>query len=133
MSTQNPNIVIVNSSITLKDALIDFMQSNSDYEVIVSLSEFKELVDLPLLNEVDLVLVDTITLDERSNEIIVKVKQINPGCKFIAISMFDDKVYLKDFLKMGFSGVVSKNKVTEELIGMVSRVMNGLDAFPNKN
>ena len=115
------------------DALYDFIESDTDYNIIGNVSEFKMLLKLPQLNEVDMVLVDTIILDKNSEDIIGKVKENNSECKFIAISLYDDKVYLQDYLKIGFSGMVSKNKITEELIGIVTQVMGGLNAFPNKN
>ncbi|MBS2099296.1 response regulator [Carboxylicivirga linearis] len=133
MKKQHPNIVIVNSLKSMVDALYDFIESDTDYKIIGNMSEFKKLLKLPQLNEVDMVLVDTIILDENSEDIIEKVKKNSPECKFIAISLYDDQVYLQDYLKIGFSGMVSKNKITEELIETVTQVMEGLNAFPNKN
>jgi len=115
------------------DALYDFIESDTNYKIIGNVSEFKMLLKLPKLNEVDMVLVDTIVLDKNSEDIIEKVKESNTECKFIAISLYDDHVYLQNYLNIGFSGMISKNKITENLIETVTQVMKGLNAFPNKN
>nr|WP_321409711.1 response regulator [uncultured Carboxylicivirga sp.] len=106
------------------DAIVDFIESNSEYVILGNAPDCKMLLKLPELNEADLVLIDIDILDDDSKESVSMLKTIRPDLKLIAISMYSEKVYWQDFYEAGFSAVVHKYMITEELLNAINRLIS---------
>ncbi|MEO6303496.1 MAG: response regulator transcription factor, partial [Bacteroidia bacterium] len=77
----------------------------------------------------DIVLTDINMPELSGNELVRKLKPRMPDTKFIALSMFGERSYIKDMLQAGVSGYILKNTGREELIRAIHTVYAGQEFF----
>ena len=130
MSDKIRLILVDDSKLFLKG--ISFLLSSDDrFEVIASLNSGDDLVSHPKLGLADLILLD---IEMPGMNGIEAAKQINfkhPRIFIIAITMYQDKLYLHQLISAGFKGFVSKEKVSEDLIPAIDQVYKNEYVFPS--
>lgn len=62
-------------------------------------------------------------------DLVRRLKPRLPETKFIALSMFGERSYIKDMLNAGVSGYILKNTGREELIRAIKLVVSGKEFF----
>ena len=95
---------------------------NSGIESIKSLNRF----------HCNIILVDIEMPQLDGFETAKRINIIEPEIKLVAVTMYQDKVYLRKLIESGFKGYISKSKVPENLIPTLKKVHNNQLAFPKE-
>ncbi len=122
-------IYLVDDHQMLIDGLKAIISSEKEFEIVgectLPLLAFEQIQ----LLKPDIVLTD-INMPELSGiELVRKLKPRVGNTKFIALSMFGERSYIKDMLQAGVSGYILKNTGREELVKAINLVMQGHEFF----
>ncbi len=122
-------IYLVDDHQMLLDGLKAIISSEKDFEIVGECT-------LPLLafEQIQLLKPDIVLTDINMPELsgIDLVRKLNPrmsNTKFIALSMFGERSYIKDMLQAGVKGYILKNTGREELVRAIKTVYEGNEFF----
>lgn len=122
-------IYLVDDHQMLLDGLKAIISSESNFEIVgectLPLLAFEQIQ----LLKPDIVLTD-INMPELSGvDLVRKLKPRMNDTKFIALSMFGERSYIKDMLQAGVKGYILKNTGREELVRAIKTVYEGNEFF----
>ena len=123
-------VVIVDDNVAFLEGIEALLETNDDIEVVAKFTSGKALLDYSHLNSIDLILLD-VEMPELNG--IQTAKLINyqySRIKIIAITMYQDAVYLTQLIEAGFLGFVNKTNVSDELFETIETILKGDLSFP---
>lgn len=123
-------VAIVDDNVAFLEGIEALLESDDNIEVVGRFTSGKALLAFNHLNNVDLLLLD-VEMPEMNG--IQTAKRINfeyPRIKIIAITMYQDVVYLTQLIESGFLGFVNKTDVSDELFETIDRIWKGDLSFP---
>jgi len=123
-------VVLVDDNKAFLEGLEALLENEEKFEIIGKFISGKELLKFEKLNCVDLLLLD-VEMPELNG--IQTAKLVNfdyPNMKMIAITMYQDKVYLTQLIESGFVGFVNKADVTDDLFDTIDEILKGELRFP---
>jgi two-component system response regulator DesR len=123
-------IIVVDDNRTFLAALTSFLKSFDKYEVISAFSSGASLLDNINDYDPDLILLDIEMPGLNGFEIASRLSILGNELKLIAISMYQENIYMKRLMDSGFRGFVSKNNITGQLEKVMNLVMKGEVVFP---
>jgi DNA-binding NarL/FixJ family response regulator len=124
------NTAIVDDNQAFLEGLKSLLKGDSRLRVVVSCLSGLELIEYLKKHNIDLVLLDIEMPGLNGLDTAKYINLYYPGVKIIAITMYQDKVYLRQLIELGFNGFVSKTSVSEELDDVISAVLNNELCFP---
>lgn len=125
-------IYLVDDHQMLIDGLKAIINSEPGFEIVgectLPLLAFEQIQ----LLKPKIVLTD-INMPEMSGiELVRRLNPKLPGTKFIALSMFGERTYIKDMLQVGVSGYILKNTGRDELVRAIKSVHAGKEFFSDE-
>ena len=108
-----------------------FIEDQLNYNVIGEAANGLVLVSHPLLMDADIILIDCEMPVMNGIEAAKRVNYKFPDKKMIAITMYQEKVYLNDLICAGFKGYVYKPDIVEKLGIVIKNVLNNEFDFTN--
>lgn len=122
-------IYIVDDHQMLIDGLKAIIHSEPLFEIVGECTLPLLALEQIQLIKPQIVLTD-INMPELSGiDLVRRLKPRLPETKFIALSMFGERSYIKDMLNAGVSGYILKNTGREELIRAIKLVVSGKEFF----
>ncbi len=129
--TEKLKIKIVDDNTSFCEGLKFFIENTLSYKVISIENNGKEFLDSYNYKNADIILMD-IEMPECNGFEAAKIALWSyRDLKIIAITSYEDKIYLKKLVLAGFMGCVIKEKVHTELKKAIQTVMNGKFYFPD--
>jgi DNA-binding NarL/FixJ family response regulator len=127
-------IIVVDDNQTFLEGIISLLKCKSGYQVIAKYHSGDELLKAgtKVLLNADIILIDIEMPGKNGIEVTHFLNQRFPDLKFIAITMYQDKVYLEQLVANGFRGFVNKTKVSQKLHSTINLVMNNKYVFPEE-
>jgi DNA-binding NarL/FixJ family response regulator len=126
------DVLIVDDNYKFIEAVGMFLMMKKKYSVLGSASNGRELLDHPMLQKADLILMDCEMPVMNGIEAARAVNHICPYKKLIAVTMFDDQRDLVELLGAGFNGYIYKPEIASKLESVIDRVFNDEYVFENK-
>ncbi|MBN1950109.1 MAG: response regulator transcription factor [Bacteroidales bacterium] len=124
------NIVLVDDNPTFLEGLSSMLNRRDDLHIIARYSSGQELLGERVFAAADLILLD---IEMPGLNGIQTAKQVNflfPQIKTIAITMYQDQIYLQQLIEAGFKGFVNKTMVGETLFRVIDDVLQNQFSFP---
>lgn len=118
-------IMIVDDSTAFRDALKHLLSTKPKYEVVAEAENGEQALKISAKQHLDLVLMDIEMPIMNGIEATKLMLYQNSSLKVIAITSYQDKMYLKDIISAGFKAFVNKNNVFEELEEAISDATRG--------
>ena len=122
-------LYLVDDHQMLIDGLKAILSSEKDFEIVgectFPLFAFEQIQ----LLKPDVVLTDINMPELNGIELVRKLHPRMANTKFIALSMFGERSYIKDMLQAGVSGYILKNTGREELVKAITMVSKGFEYF----
>jgi len=110
---------------TVREGLKLIFDSQDDMETIGETGNGREITELALELQPDVVLMD-ISMPELNGLIATaRLKRIAPGIKILTLTRHTDDSYLRELLQAGVSGYVLKQSPSSELLPAVRTVAEG--------
>lgn len=120
-------VVVVDDHSILLNLIKDFVNNNSDYNVVDSFKSGNQLLFAYSRGEVqfDIVLLDLFMEDGDGFQVIEELKKINPGIKIIIMTFNKQPGLLESVLKNGADGIINKSSDDKEIINALKEVNKG--------
>jgi DNA-binding NarL/FixJ family response regulator len=105
--------------------IISIFEENSEIEVIGQAYSAKQYFNEPPVTEPDVILIDINMPDMTGIELTRIIKEKNPKAKILALTMFEDLLYIQKMIQSGANGYVLKSADMQVLIEAIKTVANG--------
>ncbi len=124
-------IAIVDDHPMVIDGLVNYINSNSNIEIVATLSKVCEVPKMLSKFNPDILLMDYhFTNEEQTGmDMCILVKRDFPETKVIIISSFSDVSLIKKFIEVGASGYLLKTAGKNEFIDAIQNVYIGVESF----
>lgn len=122
--------IIVDDNSTFLEGLSSCISDDDKFEIIAKFSTGIDLLKSEALDRADLLLMDIEMPQLNGIETAKKVDYLNPSIKMIAITLYQDAVYLEQIIEAGFKGFVNKVNIPDDLFESIDSVLNGNFLFP---
>lgn len=124
------SVVLVDDHKLVRDGFVQIIEMSEKYKVIGSYSTFDEVVQSQSLMSADMLITD-ISLDSELDgfDLIKAAKSINPCCKVIIVSMFENAVYLQQAKELNIDGFIHKREASEFLLKALDEVFKNNSFF----
>ncbi len=123
-------IIIVDDSKAFRDGLKYYLQKNLHYEIIGEANDGSEFLNLPNIHHADVILMDIQMPELNGIKTAKRILWDMNYLKIIAITMYEDRAYLRELVGAGFKGFVIKNKIYKDLSAAIDKVSKGKLSFP---
>ncbi|MEN8120686.1 MAG: response regulator transcription factor [Bacteroidota bacterium] len=125
-------IMIVDDSQTFREAISHILSKNTAHQIVGEAENGKHAVEMFEKINPDLILMDIempVMNGINASKLILKK---NKAVKIIAVSNYDEKLYLKEIIDAGLIGFVNKNKVFDQLEDAITHAYIGKLYIPNE-
>ncbi len=118
-------LIIVDDHQMFREGLVNLLSGSGKVEVLAQAKNGKEAVEKALQLKPDVVLMDIGIPIMNGVEATKKILQENTDIKVLALSMHENKEYIKDILDAGASGYILKNSPFDQLLSAILSVSEG--------
>jgi DNA-binding NarL/FixJ family response regulator len=122
--------IIVDDNSTFLESISSCITDDDRFEVIAKFNSGIQLLHFEELKRANLLLMDIEMPELNGIETAKKVNISYPNLKMIAITLYQDKVYLQQIIEAGFKGIVNKVNIPVGLFETIDIVMNGKYSYP---
>ena len=125
-------IIIVDDNSQFISGLEFMLSKQPGIEVIGKANDGLELLNHPMLSQANIILMDIEMPGMNGFETAKKVNWKFSRIKLIAITMYQENVYLEKLISVGFRGFVNKSDITTNLFRVISLVNENKFIFPEQ-
>jgi DNA-binding NarL/FixJ family response regulator len=118
-------IVLADDHNVVREGLKALVNAQEDMEVVGEAADGRTACQRALELEPDVVVMDVSMPELNGAMATAQLKQARPGIRVVALTVHEDKTYLKQLLEAGASGYVLKRAVADELIRAIRTVAGG--------
>lgn len=113
----------------LIDGMLSMLKTNPKFEVAGYSLNGENLVEDVLINKADVLVMDINMPKKDGIEVLREFAIKGFSCKVIILSSYDDVKIIKEVLKLGANGYLSKQSAGENIIEAINVVANGEEYF----
>ena len=128
-TSETIKIMIAEDQGLIRHSLASLLSAVDDFEIVGLAADGEEVLQQLETVKPDVILMDVKMPKMNGIEVTKAIDGKLPWVKVIALSMFDHPVYIKEMLKNGAKGFISKNCSTEELCEAIRMVNSGAQYF----
>jgi len=118
-------IIIAEDHRLVREAMVSLINGVRDFDVIGTAGDGNELMFLLRNKQPNIILLDIRMPNMNGLEVIRRIVEEKPWIKVIALSMYTQPSYIKEMLRNGAHGFVSKYSMAEELQEAIRHVHSG--------
>ncbi|MBI5203909.1 MAG: response regulator transcription factor [Nitrospirae bacterium] len=118
-------VMIVDDHALVREGIAAFLKMSADIEVIGEAADGIEAIEGVKKLNPDIVIMDIAMPKLGGLEALVEIKKINPDAKVLVLTQYEDKEYIKRFLKAGASGYMLKRAVGLDLLNAIKAISSG--------
>jgi len=126
------NVLIVDDRDIVRDGLKLIFSVSDHVNVIGEASDGNEAMSLIEKNDYDVVLMDINMPNMNGIEATKKIKKLKSNIKILANSFYVSPIYIKDMIKAGASGFITKGESRQSYLKAIESVFNGNVYFTDK-
>lgn len=118
-------ILIADDHALVREGIAAFLKISDDIEVVAEASDGVEAIEAVKKYKPHIVLMDISMPRLGGLEATVEIKKNDPNVKILALTQYEDTVYIRRFLKAGASGYLLKKAVGTDLVNAIRAVARG--------
>ncbi|MGH3623809.1 MAG: response regulator [Sciscionella sp.] len=118
-------LVIVEDHGLVRDALVRFLDAESDFSVVASSSTVADATAALRQHQPDLALIDIQLPDGDGLDLAAATCALSPGTKVVVLTTFDRPGYLRRALDAGARGFLLKDRPLDELVAALHKIVAG--------
>jgi len=118
-------VLIADDHKLLRELLADFLTNSTDIVVVAQAENGQQVLEKVRLSKPDVVLMDIEMPRMNGIDTTQALLKEFPEIKTIALSMHDEKAYIKSMFEAGAWGYLLKNCAYDQLVGAINQVYNG--------
>ncbi|WHE08445.1 response regulator transcription factor [Thermoanaerobacterium thermosaccharolyticum] len=119
------NILIADDHVLLRQGLKQIIELEEDMKVIYQASDGEEAYKIAKKISPDIILMDINMPNINGIKAAKMLKNDNPKNKIMFLTIYNDKEYLMEALKIGVEGYILKDADSDELIKAIRTISNG--------
>ena len=119
------NVVLVDDHTMFREGLRKIIEKIEDVKISGEAGDGLELLQLLKDSSPDLVILDLSMPNMGGLEAIKEIKQIYPQVKILVLTMYKEKAFIRQVLKDGAVGFLSKDDASNELIRAIGTIKKG--------
>ena len=124
------NIIIVDDNDTFRKGINFYLVNMLKHKVIAECSDGEHFFELSNTSDADLILMDIEMPKLNGIETLKRHLWANRETKAIAVTNYENKLYLSELIGAGFKGCVLKKNIYNELAIAIEKVMGEEIFFP---
>ncbi|MFH6999545.1 response regulator [Flavobacterium sp. FlaQc-57] len=113
----------------LIDGLTNLLQTVINFEVVGNSQDGVTIYDDIILNSADILVLDISMQKKDGIEVLKEFNQKDHPCKIIILSSYDDLKIIKEVMKLGAKGYLTKKCAGENIIEAIEAVYQGQEYF----
>jgi len=118
-------ILIADDHAIVRDGIRALLRLSGDMEVVGEAADGREAIDLCRRLAPDVILMDIAMPGLGGLEATLEIRKENPDVKILVLSQYEDREYVRRFLKTGVSGYILKKAAGSELTAGIRAVHRG--------
>ena len=118
-------VLIADDHAILRDGVRALLALSEDITVVGEAANGQEAIDLARRLSPDVILMDIAMPGLGGIEATVQIRKENPQAKILVLTQYEDREYIRRFLKAGVSGYVLKKAAGSELTTAIRAVSRG--------
>ncbi|MEW5981005.1 MAG: response regulator transcription factor [Acidobacteriota bacterium] len=118
-------VLIADDHAIVRDGIKALLNLADDIEVVGEAGDGREAIERVSALEPDVVLMDIAMPGLGGLEATIEIKKTHPRTKVLVLSQYEDREYIRRFLKIGVSGYVLKKSAGTDLTGAVRAAFRG--------
>lgn len=126
------NVIIVDDDPVFLDGLKFLISEPDKFRVIDTCTNGTELINSQKLSDADLVLSDIEMPEMDGIEAAMRLNYFYPKLPMVALTMYKEKVFLREIIGAGYRGFVHKPEISKELFNVIDKVLNNKFSFPEE-
>lgn len=125
-------VVVVEDQTILRDSLVAAINRELDMEVVASLADAADVLDLDAGREIDVALLDVCTENNSSGIIAArKLREARPQVKTVIMTGMSDVTFVRQAREAGVDSFIYKNVRTDDLLSVIRSTVEGYSTFPS--
>lgn len=113
----------------LIDGMLAVLKTNQDFEVVGFSLNGENLVQRVAKNQADILVMDINMPEKDGIQVLREFNEVGFTCKVIILSSYDDVKLIKEVIKLGASGYLTKQCAGENIIDAIATVAHGEQYF----
>lgn len=118
-------VLIADDHAIVREGVRALLTMADDIEVVGEASNGQEAVDLARTLSPDVILMDIAMPGLGGLEATIAIRKENPAARVLVLTQYEDREYIRRFLKIGVSGYVLKKAAGSELTAAIRAVHRG--------
>ena len=119
-------VVVVEDQTMLRDSLVAAINRELDMEVVASLADAADVLDLDAGREIDVALLDVCTENNSSGIIAArKLREARPQVKTVIMTGMSDVTFVRQAREAGVDSFIYKNVRTDDLLSVIRSTVEG--------
>ena len=121
---------IVDDHSMFREGLALALGTQAGLEIVAQTGDSEQAIQIARTCPLDLVLLDVLLPDTSGISLTAELREIQPACKIIGLSVIDEPLLIADMLRAGANGYASKAQSIDELVDAIRRVLAGERYLP---
>jgi DNA-binding NarL/FixJ family response regulator len=122
-------ILITEDHALLRTIWAKYLSTDPQLAIVAQAATIEECVHLCLEHKPDIVLLDINLAGSNGMEAIAPIRRYSPGSRVIGVSVHTQPSYIREMIRKGASGYLTKNASAEELFESIKVVSAGQKYF----
>jgi DNA-binding NarL/FixJ family response regulator len=118
-------VLIADDHAIVRDGIKALLTLADDIEVVGEAGNGREAIERVEALEPDVVVMDIAMPGLGGLEATIEIKRTHPRTKILVLSQYEDREYIRRFLKIGVSGYVLKKSAGTDLTGAIRAIFRG--------
>src|SRR3990172_7871823 len=120
---QKIKVVIVDDYPGVRAGIRNLLQAAKDIVVVGEGANGREAIELALTKNPDIVLLDVELPDLRGDVVTLRIHEIQPGIKILAVSSYSDRQFIHGMLETGAAGYITKDEAPAMLLDAIRSII----------
>jgi len=123
-------VVIVDDHPLFRAGLAVALRHESDLKIVGEAGDSVQAIALAKAIEIDVAIVDVLMPAKSGISVASELRQLQPTCKILGLSVVDEPGLIADMLRSGASGFALKTQPIEEIVEAIRTVLGGVRYLP---
>src|SRR5262245_32817668 len=126
MEAQRSSVLIVDDHPVFRDGLCTLLARDANLEVVAAVGSAGEALEFARARAIDLAIVDLVLSASDGIGLTHRLKEMQPQCRVLALSVHDDPVRVAAMMRAGADGFAIKTQTASDILDAVHSVRDAV-------
>ena len=129
-AVRKAQIVLVDDHPLFRQGLVVALRGENDLEIVGEAGDAASALELARYTEIDLAVVDVLLPAKSGISFVAELKDVQPRCHTLGLSVIDEPCLIADMLRAGACGFALKTQPVGEIVAAIRQVLGGVRYLP---